>query len=173
MEIGYTILVAVFVLSLAIRCIYELLKERRKIDPENKFIFAVILTAMCAFWISWFSLCPRDPFPLNLPGPIRWVGLLLFITGMVLAVGALIQLRGVENIKHLVTTGLFSKIRHPMYAGFICWIVGWSIYHAAPFSLAIGALGIAGTLWWRHLEDERLAIQFGSEYLRYGKQTWF
>jgi protein-S-isoprenylcysteine O-methyltransferase Ste14 len=173
MENDYYLLIIVFVVSLVVRCVYEILKERRKIDPENKFVFAAILTVMCALWVSWFSLCPLDPFPLSLPGPIRWAGLLLFITGMVLSVGALIQLRGVENIKHLVTTGLFSKIRHPMYLGFLCWIVGWSIYHAAPLSLAIGALGIACTLWWRHLEDGRLAIQFGSEYLRYGQQTWF
>ncbi len=38
----------------------------------------------------------------------------------------MIQLKGLENINHLVTTGLFSKIRHPMYDGFILWILGWA-----------------------------------------------
>jgi protein-S-isoprenylcysteine O-methyltransferase Ste14 len=173
MELRFAGLAVAFVLSLAIRCAYEILKERQKIDPESKLIFGLILTVMCALWVSWFSLCPLDPFHVGLPGPVRWIGLVLFIVGMVLALGALFQLRGVENIKHLVTSGLFAKIRHPMYLGFTCWIVGWSIYHAAFLSLAIGAPGIASILWWRHLEDRRLERQFGIEYRRYRQQTWF
>jgi protein-S-isoprenylcysteine O-methyltransferase Ste14 len=70
---------------------------------------------------------------------------------MALAVGALIQLRGVENIKHMVTAGLFRKIRHPMYTGFILWIFGWSVYHGALLSLAIGLFGVpphcGGGIW--------------------------
>src|SRR5512143_3566629 len=92
-----------FLLCLAIRSAYELLKERRRIDPESRPIFAVILTVMCVLWLSWFSLCPADPFRTDLPGAVRWTGLAIFLTGTILAVGALIQLRGVENIDRLVT----------------------------------------------------------------------
>jgi protein-S-isoprenylcysteine O-methyltransferase Ste14 len=90
-----------------------------------------------------------------------------------LAVVALIQLRGVENIDHLVSTGLFKKLRHPMYTGFILWIIGWGPYHSAILSLGIGLVGIAGILWWRHLEDVRLEVQFGSRYQQYRLTTWF
>lgn len=41
---------------------------------------------------------------------------------LVLAIGGLVQLRGLENIDHLVTTGLYSRIRHPMYVGFILFL---------------------------------------------------
>jgi protein-S-isoprenylcysteine O-methyltransferase Ste14 len=128
---------------------------------------------MCILWVSWFSLCPADPSRLRLPDAIRWIGLAVVIGGTALAVGALVQLKGVENINHLVTTGLFKRIRHPMYAGFISWIVGWSIYHDGFISLVIGLVGIASVLWWRHLEEKRLAIQFGSSYRQYRLTTWF
>ena len=162
-----------FLLCLVLRSVYELLKEAQKINPESTIIFTLILTVMCGLWVSWFSLCPSDPSPVDLPLPARWLGFAIFAIGMVLAVGALFQLRGVENIDHLVTTGLFTKLRHPMYLGFLCWIVGWSIYHGALLSLAIGVPGILSVLWWRHLEDARLEKQFGDNYRRYRLTTWF
>jgi protein-S-isoprenylcysteine O-methyltransferase Ste14 len=170
---SYPLAAALYLLCLGIRSAYELLKEARKINPESTLIFALILTVMCALWILWFSLCPMDPFRFALPGLLRWSGFTLFLGGMVLAVGALIKLRGVENVKHLVTTGLFKKIRHPMYLGFILWILGWSIFHGALVSLAVGSPGVASALWWRHLEESRLKKQFGDEYDQYRRTTWF
>jgi protein-S-isoprenylcysteine O-methyltransferase Ste14 len=172
MDNGFLISAILFVMCLVLRSVYELLKEARKIDPENKLIFAAIFASMSILWISWFNLCPLDPLRMELPGPVRWFGFGIFLIGTVLAVGALIQLRGVENIDHLVTKGLFRRIRHPMYVGFIFWIIGWSLYHGAVLSLAIGTLGIASVLWWRHLEDTRLVAQFGDKYQGYRRTTW-
>ncbi len=169
---GYPILASVFVICLAVRGGYEMLKESHAIDPERKPIFAVILSAMLLLWLAWFALCPADPFPIALPAVVRWIGLGVFAAGMLLAVGALIQLRGVENIDHLVTTGLFRRMRHPMYVGFICWIVGWSVFHGAIVSLAVGIPGILSVLWWRHLEEIRLRRQFGAPYEEYQRTTW-
>ena len=173
MNTAFLIPTTLFLLCLAIRSIYELLKDARKIDPESKKTFALILSVMLVLWFSWFSLCPADPYPLGLPDAFRWTGLALFIIGTTLAVVALIQLRGVENIDHLVSTGLFRKLRHPMYTGFIFWILGWSIYHDAIISLGIGLIGIANVLWWRHLEEVRLEVQFGDSYQQYRLTTWF
>ena len=173
MDSGFLVLTILFLLSLAVRSAYELLKERRKINLESKLIFVVIFAAMCVLWISWFNLCPADPNKIRFPETIRWMGLAVFILGTILAVGALVQLRGVENINHLVTTGLFKKVRHPMYVGFIAWIVGWGVYHGAVVSLTIGTLGIINVLWWMHLEDKRLEVQFGSNYQNYRVSTWF
>ena len=173
MESNFWVPAAVFIICLAIRAVYEMLKESRRIDPESKVIFGLIFTSMCALWVSWFALCPEDPHRVDLPNPIRWIALAIVIGGTILALGALAQLRGVENIDHLVTSGLFKRIRHPMYAGFISWIVGWSLYHGAIAALAIGVLGIASVLWWRRLEDARLEVQFGSRYQQYRLTTWF
>jgi len=173
MDSSFVIPAVLFVVCLAIRSVYELLKESRKINPENKLIFVAIFSSMCALWVSWFTLCPADPLRLQIPIPVQWIGLAIFVLGTVLAVGALIQLRGVENIDHLVTSGLFKKLRHPMYLGFIFWIVGWGLYHSAPASLVIGILGIACVLWWRRLEETRLEVQFGNRYREYRLTTWF
>jgi protein-S-isoprenylcysteine O-methyltransferase Ste14 len=79
----------------------------------------------------------------------------------------------VENVDHLVTTGLFAKIRHPMYAGFILWIVGWATTYGAFVSLAAGVLCIGNILYWRHLEEGALEACYGARYRDYRAGTWF
>ena len=173
MKEEYLIFLVTFLACLFIRTTYELLKDAGRVDPENKLVFALIFAVMCALWASWFALCPADPFRGDLSGPAHWSGFVLFILGMVLAVGGVMQLRGLENIDHLVTTGLFSKLRHPMYTGFLLWILGWSIYHGALVSLAFGLFGIANILYWRRLEETRLLAQYGETYEQYQATSWF
>lgn len=169
----YLIFLVAFLACLFTRTTYELLKDAGKIDPENKLIFVIVFTVMYALWASWFALCPLDPFRGELSGLAHGSGLVLFILGMVLTVGSLVQLRGLENIDHLVTTGLFSKFRHPMYTGFLLWILGWSLYHGAIVSLAFGLFGIANILYWKRLEETRLLAQYGDTYRQYQATSWF
>ncbi len=128
---------------------------------------------MGGMWVSWFGMCLLDPLALKIGSVFKWTGFALVILGILLAVAALVQLRGVENIDHLVTSGLFKRLRHPMYTGFILWILGWASYHGAILSFGIGAVGIANIIYWRHLEDGRLKEKYGEPYLRYREKTWF
>ncbi len=168
----FVLLATVHLECVAARTTYEILKDRGLADPHNKILFTVIFLAMCGLWATWFSLCPVDPAPLALPPAIRYAGFTIAVAGLILAVVALIQLRGLENIEHLVTGGAFSRLRHPMYVGFLSWIIGWSTYHAAPISLAIGAITAANIFFWRALEEQRLVHQFGQTYQEYRARTW-
>jgi len=173
MNTEYFVFLGLFLGSLLARTSYELLKKAGKINPKNKLVFAVIFAIMCLLWTSWFSMPPSDPWQLALPDFVRWIGLGVFLLGMALAVGALIQLRGVENIDHLVTNGVFSRLRHPMYTGFMFWILGWAIFHGAFVSLLIGFVGISNILYWRQLEDNDMEELYGEDYRRYRQGTWF
>jgi protein-S-isoprenylcysteine O-methyltransferase Ste14 len=173
MDNTYLILAILFVVCLLIRTGYELLKDAGKVNAESKLLFAFIFTTMCPLWASWFSLCAIDPFRFNLPDVVHWSGISLVALGMVLAIGALLQLKGLENIDHLVTPGLFAKIRHPMYTGFTLWILGWSTYQNAVVSLLVGLAGIADILYWRRLEEARLLARYGETYRQYRLTTWF
>jgi protein-S-isoprenylcysteine O-methyltransferase Ste14 len=113
------VFLGLYLCSLIIRTGYELLKKAGRVNPKSTIVFAVIFAVMCLMWASWFFLCPLDPFRLAPPVLLRWVGLGIVILGLGLAIGGIVQLRGLENINHLVTTGLFSKLRHPIYTGFI------------------------------------------------------
>ena len=173
MNTDFAVFLALYLAGLVTRTSYELLKKAGRVIPEGRILFAIVLVAMLILWVSWFRMCPLDPWRINLPPTFRWIGLGLLIVGWGLALGALIQLRGVENIKHLVTTGLFSWLRHPMYTGFILWILGWATYHGAVVSSFFGLLGIGNILFWQRLEEEKLESQYGADYREYQEKTWF
>jgi protein-S-isoprenylcysteine O-methyltransferase Ste14 len=173
MKTEFLVFLGLFLGGIAIRMVYEALKKTGRIDPRNKIIFTIVFLAMCLMWASWFSLCPSDPSPLAMPTFIHWIGFAVFVAGLILAFGALIQLRGVENIDHLVTRGIFARFRHPMYLGFIFWILGWAIFHGAAVSLAIGLIAVANIFYWRHLEEIHLEAAYGDVYKQYRRQTWF
>jgi protein-S-isoprenylcysteine O-methyltransferase Ste14 len=173
MKVGYFDVVAFFLAALAIRTSYELLKKAGRLDPRSRTIFAIILLDMIVLWASWFSMCPMEPARLVVPPVVAGAGLAVLAGGWVLAVGALVQLRGVENIDHLVSRGFFARVRHPMYLGFALWIVGWAVYHGASVSLAVGFVGIGNILLWRHLEEQHLENIYGEAYRRYRAKTWF
>jgi protein-S-isoprenylcysteine O-methyltransferase Ste14 len=172
MKVGYSVFLGTYLLCLAIRTEYELLKKAGRLDSKSVVSFSIILLVMILMWVSWFGMCPLDPIHLAIPALVRRIGFGIFVAGLVLAIVALIQLRGVENIDHLVTTGLFARLRHPMYLGFILWIFGWAIYHGAPTSFLVGLVGIGNILYWRHLEEEHLEKSFGDKYREYRQRTW-
>ena len=173
MNTDYLLFLGLYLFSLVIRTSYELVKKAGRVNPKDTMVFAVILVVMCVMWATWFGLCPLDPLRLPLPEGVRWLGLGVLIVGLGLSIGALAQLKGVENINHLVTAGLFRTIRHPMYTGFILWIFGWAIYHGALLSLIVGFVGIGNILYWQRIEEADLEKHYGEKYRRYRKETWF
>ena len=139
-----------------IRAIYEELKKTGRVSPENRVTLSIVFLAMCLMWASWFNMCALDPLRVPLPPVVGWIGYGTFLVGLVLAIGATIHLRGIENIDNLKTKGLFSKIRHPMYLGFILWIFGWAIYHGAIASLFLRFVAGGYSFYWQRLEKREL-----------------
>jgi protein-S-isoprenylcysteine O-methyltransferase Ste14 len=170
-EPGYWLLFCLFVGCMIVRSVYEWLKARGRINPANRPIFALIALDMTVLWLCWFGMGGFDPIDLNLPVAVKWIGLGATILGTCLAVGALLQLRGVENIEHLRTGGLFALMRHPMYTGFMLWFFGWALYHDAAASLGAGLFGIANVFYWQRVEEDALVKRFGQTYLDYRKRT--
>lgn len=173
MNYEYLFFLGLYMAGLITRTGYEILKKRGRVDRGSKVVFACVFAAMSLMWMSWFGMCPLDPLQFPLPEILRRVGLGVLVAGVGLVIGAFFQLRGLENIAHLVTSGLFSKIRHPMYTGFILLILGWAVYHSAAVSLAAGLAGIGNILYWRRLEEEELESRYGEVYREYRKGTWF
>jgi protein-S-isoprenylcysteine O-methyltransferase Ste14 len=75
--------------------------------------------------------------------------------------------------RHLVTEGLYSKLRHPVYYfGSVAWLgalmalLGW---RAVIIWVIVAAIEFARA---RH-EERVLAEAFGAEYEEYRTKTWF
>jgi hypothetical protein len=75
------------------------------VETKDRALFTVVFVAMCAMLGSWPFMSALGPRRLAVPGGVRWLGLGL-AAGAALAIGGVLQLRELENIDHLVTTGL-------------------------------------------------------------------
>lgn len=162
----------VSLLTHAIRSAYEILKHRKLLNP-GKVSFVIILINMLLLWVSWFMLCSFDIYKIELPWLIKYSGILLVVIGLILFLTALFTIRTLETYEgDLITTGVYSKIRHPMYLGFILWLLGFPIFFGALFSFLLSLLFIANVLLWRYLEEDELIKRF-SPYADYMRKTVF
>jgi protein-S-isoprenylcysteine O-methyltransferase Ste14/rhodanese-related sulfurtransferase len=71
----------------------------------------------------------------------------------------------------LITSGIYSHVRHPMYTSVIIMFMGYIIFFnsllSAPLWLAFSALYIV-----KSIKEERIIIQRFPEYEEYRKKTW-
>lgn len=122
-----------------IRSIYEILKNKKKIDTKNKAVFFFMVIVMFTLWPSWFNMCHFDPYKIKLMPFIKYTGLAVCIFGIIIFLIALFQLKTFENYRgKLLTTGAFKFIRHPMYFSYYLWIFGYSVFYGAVASLFAG-----------------------------------
>jgi protein-S-isoprenylcysteine O-methyltransferase Ste14 len=165
-------LIVVCVITHIVRSVYEILKHKQLLKP-NKLSFVIIFTNMVILWVSWFLLCSHDIYRIKLPVIINITGILISGIGIIVFLTALFTIKTLESHDgDLITSGIYSKIRHPMYLGFILWLIGFPIIFGAFFSLILSFLFVANILFWRYLEEKELEKRFPS-YLDYKKTTIF
>jgi len=168
----FFILVTLCVIAHIVRSTYEILKHKKILIPNN-LSFAIIFSNMAMLWITWFALCNYDIYKINLPIILNYIGILLAVIGLIVFITALFTIKTLENyVGDLITKGIYSKIRHPMYLGFILWSIGFPIYCGAVFSSILSILFISNILFWRHLEELELEKRFPN-YNDYKKNTFF
>jgi protein-S-isoprenylcysteine O-methyltransferase Ste14 len=168
----YIIFAGVCILTHIVRTIYEILKHKKRI-VQDKFIFVIIFADMLLMWLSWFALCGLDVYKINLPVVIMYAGMLLAAIGFGIFITALFTIKTFETHEgDLMTKGIYSKLRHPMYLGFIFWLIGFPVYCGAGFSMLLAVIFIANVLFWRHLEEKELIERYPG-YEDYKKNTWF
>jgi protein-S-isoprenylcysteine O-methyltransferase Ste14 len=165
-------LVIVCAVTHIIRSIYEMLKHKKVLAASN-LSFMIMFINMLILWGSWVFLCSLDTYKMNLPVLIRYSGLVLVAFGIVFFFMGLFTIKTLESYKgDLITKGIYSKIRHPMYSGFILWLIGFPIFFGALFSFILSFLFIGNILFWRYLEEKELEERF-PDYPLYQRTTIF
>ena len=168
----YFILVAVSVITHGVRSVYEILKYKKILKPDT-LSFVVMFINMGLLWTSWFELCRHDLYRMNLADSIRYSGFSLFALGVIIFIISLFTIKTFESYEgDLITKGIYSKVRHPMYLGFIFWLLGFPLFFEALSSCILSFLFIANILFWRYLEEKELEKRFIS-YKDYKNTTLF
>jgi len=114
------------------------------------------------------------PGPWNLQ---RVVGAVLIVAGMALVLIARFQLGMSFSIlpraKKLVTHGLYSRIRNPIYVFGTIAIAGMLLIFQKPLLWVLLAALVLLQVVRARKEAAVLEAKFGEEYHAYRKQTWF
>jgi protein-S-isoprenylcysteine O-methyltransferase Ste14 len=155
-----------------VRTVYEIRKHRKTIKA-TRLSFLIIFTNMFLLWVSWFALGEMDPFRKEIPDIYRYIGFFLSGSGGVIFVTALLTIKSLETYEgDLVSYGIYSIFRHPMYLGFILWITGMPLFSGSIFATYLALPFIANVLFWRYLEEKELIERF-PDYPAYRKKTIF
>jgi protein-S-isoprenylcysteine O-methyltransferase Ste14 len=109
--------------------------------------------------------------------PLQIVGACLLAAGFTLWTVARFQLGRSLTVtaqaKQLVTGGLYSRIRNPIYTFGSCVIAGLILVLGRPIWLLVFVLIIPLQLWRARKESQVLEAKFGDEYRKYRAATWF
>ena len=85
--------------------------------------------------------------------------------------GGLPELRLDHPETRLVTTGIRSRVRHPVYLGHLCEMLAWSLGTGLAVCYALTAFAIlTGTIMIR-MEDAELEQRFGEDFRNYRQQV--
>ena len=108
----------------------------------------------------------------------RWLGVLLFAIGGALRIWPVFLLghrfSGLVAIQPghtLLTTGIYSVIRHPSYLGLLTNSLGWALAFRSGLGVVITALLLPIVLARIRAEEALLGSQFGAEYEAYRART--
>ena len=130
----------------------------------------LVMYFLGANWIDVFS------FPL--PGWLRWTGFALGVVAVIFWTWTQVTLDTqwsaqlqLTKAHHLVTTGPYARIRHPLYAGIFGWCVALSLLTANWIFVAVCVLSILGLLWRVPKEEQMMIEAFGDEYKAYMQRT--
>jgi protein-S-isoprenylcysteine O-methyltransferase Ste14 len=108
---------------------------------------------------------------------MRWAGLVLAGTGFILLTVARIHLGNSFSIapeaRQLVTRGVYSRIRHPVYVFSFLGIAGLILYLHVPVFLILLVPIAAMQIWRARTEERVLRNAFGIAYEEYRRRTWF
>jgi protein-S-isoprenylcysteine O-methyltransferase Ste14 len=172
---------------------YFMIKVRRsggRIMPDEQavqreggqgvLIFRVVaFFALMTFLVMYFTGAAWiDLFSFYLPGWLRWAGFVLGIfsvafwtwTQVTLDTQWSAQLRLTKD-HHLVTTGPYARLRHPLYTAIFGWCAALSLLTANWIFVAVCVLSIAGLAWRAPKEEQMMIEAFGDEYKAYMQRT--
>lgn len=110
---------------------------------------------------------------------LAWLGALVFALSLLLFYRTHKQLGRNWSVsldireKHkLVTTGVYTLVRHPMYSAFWMWAIAQALLLPNWIAGLSGIVGFGTLFFGRVFEEERLMLRaFGDEYRAYMQRT--
>ena len=105
------------------------------------------------------------------------IGYPLFGSGLALFLLSLLVLKrgfsgGIEPVTELVTSGLYARLRHPMYVSFAISMLALDFLFGSVLGFLLTLVAFLPTMAWRaRLEERALAQRFGQAWEDYAESV--
>jgi protein-S-isoprenylcysteine O-methyltransferase Ste14 len=150
---------------------------------RRKSVYGILVPIWVGMWIALFLVTYHWREDVLYGWPWSWlVGLAFISAGFVLYVKARhgfspLQLSGhheLEPDRHtqrLVVHGIREHVRHPIYLGHLCEMIGWSIGSGLLVCWGLTALAMLTGIIMIRTEERELIERFGESYREYQKRV--
>lgn len=179
---GHRPLVGLFVVTAVLTIAFLFtsgnLNPGKREDRSNRWVLWVFgVLAVLLAWLPAY-MDRNDIWTMGGNG-IRWLGVALYAVGGVLRLWPVFVLgnrfSGLVAIQHehqLVTSGIYSVIRHPSYLGMLVIVFGWGLAFRSAVGLILAALTGIPVIARIKSEEALLLKEFGIEYENYRRNTF-
>ena len=173
-------------------CIYLLLTSPESIEArlnlpsadqpkEDKLATTVLFSAIAVSLIA----CPLDVFHFQLSpaftGTLKLSGLVVFVLGLFLIIASMAANEFAESTVNIqkdrgqkvADKGVYGFVRHPMYTGFLLFLMGTSLWLGTVLSLGICVASMTLGLVLRIRVEEKTLLEGLTGYKEYTEQVKF
>jgi protein-S-isoprenylcysteine O-methyltransferase Ste14 len=140
----------------------------------NRFYVIAQFALIIAFGAAVFV----GPQAVAVPDALRWGGLAICVMGIAIIAAALQAMGRVMQVSpepkgdgHLVTRGIYGRLRHPMYTG-MTWIAIGLAMRQPTLPVAIAGVLLVALLLVKSRYEERLLAARYPDYAAYRARTW-
>src|SRR5580693_2534896 len=139
-------------------------------------LLCVVYSTIPLFWLMVHPRAHRwrqsegSPFRVLVPA---WIVMCIMIYSSSGAhfswrqLGGLPELRPGNDDQRLITTGIRSRVRHPIYLAHLCEMLAWSVGTGLAVCWLLTAFAIATGAVMIRMEDAELEKRFGAGYVSY------
>lgn len=159
-----------------------LLLGRRVLSPPQQLADLLLPLGTTFFYLAyytipWFPACLQQSLlPAGWQTACVTAGVLLNLLGLWISMWAAVYLGrsfGVLiEVRKVVLEGAYRRIRHPMYAGYLCFLAGFALANGSLACCLLVPLHMGLLLYRARLEEARLA-DCSPEYQAYCRRTGF
>ncbi len=134
----------------------------------------VELLAIIYVFVSWFDFADYAA-----PDVLSWIGISVYLLGIYVMWRSQADLGAnwspfveIRSDQSLVTTGIYSKVRHPMYSGFFLFSLGQMLL-LNNWIVGVSPMFFMAAIYFSRIDKEEALMlkTFGDRYQNYMEQT--